>query len=35
VCVPDDGVTDTDELLAEAGIPAGQVAALRARKVVA
>jgi alpha-methylacyl-CoA racemase len=35
VCVPDDGVTDTDELLAEAGMPAGKVAALRARKVVA
>jgi alpha-methylacyl-CoA racemase len=35
VCVPDDGVTDTDELLAEAGIPADKVAAWRARKVVA
>ncbi|MGH3184999.1 MAG: CoA transferase, partial [Streptosporangiaceae bacterium] len=35
VCVPEEGATDTDELLAEAGIPAAHVAALRARKVVA
>jgi alpha-methylacyl-CoA racemase len=35
VCVPDEGATDTDVLLAEAGIPAGRVAELRAREVVA
>jgi crotonobetainyl-CoA:carnitine CoA-transferase CaiB-like acyl-CoA transferase len=35
VCLPDVETTDTDELLAAAGIPAQQVAALRARKVVA
>jgi alpha-methylacyl-CoA racemase len=35
VCVPDVEVTDSDELLEAAGIPAEKVAALRARKVVA
>jgi alpha-methylacyl-CoA racemase len=35
VCVPDVEVTDTDELLEAAGIPAETVAALRARNVVA
>ncbi len=35
VCAPDTDVTDTDELLAAAGIPAERVAELRARKVVA
>jgi hypothetical protein len=35
VCVPDTDLTDTDELLAAAGIPAERVAELRARKVVA
>ncbi len=35
VCVPEEGVTDTDELLAAAGIPADRVAALRARQVIA
>ncbi len=35
VCVPDVAVTDTDELLGAAGIPAARVAELRARKVVA
>jgi alpha-methylacyl-CoA racemase len=35
VCVPDTELTDTDELLARAGIPAERVAELRARKVVA
>ena len=35
VCVPDVEVTDTDELLTAAGIPAARVAELRARKVVA
>jgi alpha-methylacyl-CoA racemase len=35
VCVPDVEVTDTDELLAAAGIPAERVAELRARKVIA
>ncbi len=35
VCVPDVEVTDTDELLAAAGIPAGRIADLRARKVIA
>jgi crotonobetainyl-CoA:carnitine CoA-transferase CaiB-like acyl-CoA transferase len=35
VVVPDDGVTDTDELLAAAGIPAARLADLRARAVIA
>jgi crotonobetainyl-CoA:carnitine CoA-transferase CaiB-like acyl-CoA transferase len=35
VCVPDVEATDTDELLEAAGIPAEQVAAWRARKVIA
>lgn len=35
VCVPDADLTDTDELLGAAGIPAERVAELRARKVVA
>jgi alpha-methylacyl-CoA racemase len=35
VCVPDDRITDTDELLAGAGIAPDRVAALRARKVIA
>jgi alpha-methylacyl-CoA racemase len=35
VCVPDVEMTDTEELLGAAGIPAETVAALRARKVVA
>jgi alpha-methylacyl-CoA racemase len=35
VCVPDTELTDTDELLARAGIPAERVAELRARKVIA
>jgi len=35
VCAPDTGATDTDELLAAAGIPVERVAELRARQVVA
>jgi alpha-methylacyl-CoA racemase len=35
VCVPDDAGTDTDELLAEAGVPAERVAQWRAREVIA
>ncbi len=35
VCVPDTEATDTDELLARAGVPAERVAELRARKVIA
>ncbi len=35
VCVPDVGRTDTDELLAAAGIPVERLTELRARKVIA
>jgi alpha-methylacyl-CoA racemase len=35
VCVPDAEVTDTDELLAAAGISVGQLAEMRNRKVIA
>jgi alpha-methylacyl-CoA racemase len=35
MCVPEEGVTDTDELLVEAGIPADRVADMRARMVIA
>ncbi|HUY21794.1 MAG TPA: CaiB/BaiF CoA-transferase family protein [Acidimicrobiales bacterium] len=35
VVVPDDGVTDTDELLGAAGFPAARLAELRARQVIA